>query len=53
MGTLGKLLIETGQDRTRGAALLNDARAGFEAKRMAGHLAETDRIMKALGVKRR
>lgn len=52
-GALGKLLLETRRDRRRGAELLNDARAGFAAKGMTGHLAETDRIMKALGVGRR
>jgi len=52
-GALGRLLVETGKDKRRGAALLNDARAGFEAKGMSSHLAETDRMMKALGVKRR
>ena len=52
-GTLGRVLVETGRDRARGAELLNEARAGFEAKGMASYLAETDRVMKALGVKRR
>lgn len=53
MASLGKLLVETGRDKARGAALLNEARAGFEGKGMVGYVDETDRLMKALGVKRR
>jgi serine/threonine-protein kinase len=53
MAALGKMLVETGGDKARGAALLNEARAGFEGKGMVGYVDETDRMMKALGVKRR
>ncbi len=53
MGSLGQLLIETRRDRTRGTALMQQARAFFLAKGMSGHVEQTDQMMRGLGLRPR
>ncbi len=49
----GQLLVETGHDRKRGLDMIYQARAGFEKHRMADAIVESDRWMKAHGIRRR